>query len=466
MYTISYLSFINIRNKMIYKLRKNFGIARVFIKYSYMKSIKESIFLMIYSILVYLPVLSQDNKDTLMFKPFIWPSEPPEDCPFKPSEELVGITFMGLHSNHWFADTWYPSWASDDRMYSPFTDGSVPRLDGGMEESCSWQYPFTTGQAVMEGNDPLHLKVYSLGLTHSDPVPYGGRYPCGSLVYNGIWYYGTYCLAPEGVMNFGDEMYNWPWLGPFVGFRISKDYGRTWTETPHTPEKPIFGESGMWGYPVKIGAPHFVDFGKNMEYSPDGNAYLVAHGAVYPDPEPRFANLSWISGDQVYLIRVRPSEETINDAGAYEFFTGHNQQGKPIWSKDFKQIRPLIEWNNKCGCVTVTYNAPLKKYLMCITDGWPTCAFMDSYILEADEITGPWRLVSYMKHFGEQGYFLNFPSKFIGKDGYTCWLCYSGNFARGWRDIEIKENPPGSHYGLVLQKVLLLDKRSEKNFTR
>jgi hypothetical protein len=89
---------------------------------------------------------------------------------------------------------------------------------------------------------------------------------------------------------------------------------------------------------------------------------------------------------------------------------------------------------------------------------------MDSYILESDDITGPWKLVTYMEHFGEQGYFLNFPTKFIGEDGHDAWLCYSGNFARGWRDIEIRENPPGSHYGLVLQKVLFLDKKSLKEF--
>ena len=65
------------------------------------------------------------------------------------------------------------------------------------------------------------------------------------------------------------------------------------------------------------------------------------------------------------------------------------------------------------GCATATYDPALKKYLMCVTDGWPTCAKMNSYILEADELTGPWRLVVYMKDFGEQGYFLNFPSKFI-----------------------------------------------------
>jgi hypothetical protein len=108
------------------------------------------------------------------------------------------------------------------------------------------------------------------------------------------------------------------------------------------------------------------------------------------------------------------------------------------------------------GCVTATYNAPLKKYLMCVTDGWPTCFKMNSYILEADVITGPWRLVTYMKDFGEQGYFLNLPSKFISPDGHTLWLCYSANFARNWRDVKIKSNPPGSRYGLVLQQVRLL----------
>ena len=95
-------------------------------------------------------------------------------------------------------------------------------------------------------------------------------------------------------------------------------------------------------------------------------------------------------------------------------------------------MKPLLEWNNNMGCVTVTYNAPLRKYLMCVTDGWPTVEKMNSYILEADRITGPWKLVTYMKDFGEQGYFLNFPSKFISNDGYTLWLCYSANFARNW----------------------------------
>jgi hypothetical protein len=167
------------------------------------------------------------------------------------------------------------------------------------------------------------------------------------------------------------------------------------------------------------------------------------------------ANLSWISADQAYLARVTPSPENINDIKAYEFFAGHDGDGKPLWTNDFSQIKPLVEWNNNMGCVTATYVPGLKKYLMCVTDGWPTVSKMNSYILEADVITGPWRMVAYMKDFGEQAYFLNFPSKFISADGKTLWLCYSANFSSGWNGLQLKLNPPGGRYGLCLHEVRL-----------
>lgn len=408
---------------------------------------------------------AKEYKEGQHFPPFIWPSEPPKDCPFEPSKDIVGIAFTGVHSDYRVADTWYPSWASDGNLYSPWTDGSAPRADGSRENSNSGTgKDATTGQAVLIGDDPLSLKIVSLGLFKGDASPYKGRYPCGSLVYDNVWYYGTYCLAPDGKVDYGTEAYNWPWLGPFVGFRYSTDFGKTWTDTPHTPAKSLFRETGMWGYPVKIGSPHFVDFGKNMEHSPDGKAYLVAHGAPEPDPKPRFGNLSWISGDQIYLLRVTPGIANMNDASKYEFYAGRDDRGKPVWTSDFAKIQPLIDWNNNCGCVTITYDAPLKKYLMCVTDGWPTCAKMSSYILEANEITGPWRLVTYMKDFGEQGYFLNIPTKFISPDGRTAWLCYSGNFAKDWRGTVMQEKPPGSHYGLVLQQIKLLDEATRRKY--
>jgi len=61
-----------------------------------------------------------------------------------------------------------------------------------------------------------------------------------------------------------------------------------------------------------------------------------------------------------------------------------------------------------------------------------------------------------MKDFGEQGYFLNFPSKFIGKDGRTLWLCFSANFSPGWNNVQLRFNPPGGRYGLCLHEMRLL----------
>ena len=270
----------------------------------------------------------------------------------------------------------------------------------------------------MIGDDPLKLEIKNTSPPKEAwAKPYRGRYPCGSLVHNGIWYYGTYCLGPKPTYGHNGFNWNWPNLGPMPGFQISRDLGRTWEASPLTPEKPLFPEPAKPLGPVKMGAPHFVDFGKNMEHSPDGKAYLLGMGADENDPHPRpclkpgqsgepyvpdpeckdsfaHANLSWISADQVYLARVTPSPGTINDINAYEFFAGNDAGGKPVWTADFPRIKPLLEWNNHMGCVTATYVPGLRKYLMCVTDGWPTVARMNSYILEADAITGPWRMVA------------------------------------------------------------------------
>ncbi|MBQ4050147.1 MAG: hypothetical protein IJD13_00820, partial [Oscillospiraceae bacterium] len=311
----------------------------------------------------------------MAFDPFVWLSEAPDDIPFAWSELWKDIRFTGKSRHYPVGDTFYPSWASDGKMYSPFTDGTTDGVTSSSQISCFTDErghymvdtTSSTGQAILEGDDPLDLKLTALENHYASSFPYAGRYPCGSLVYNDIWYYGTYCLGPYGGTRYGDHEYNWPQLGPFVGFRISRDFGKTWEDCPHTPRRSIFNECGLGGWPVKIGSPHFVDFGQNMQYSPDGKAYLVAHGSdlkFYPVAVKDFAHNSWITGDQIYLIRVTPSPVTINDPAAYEFYAGKNENGEAVWSNKFEEIQPLLEWQNNMGCVTVTYNPVLERYFM------------------------------------------------------------------------------------------------------
>ena len=373
-------------------------------------------------------------------KPPAWTANAPDDCPLEKSHDFAGVAFTGRHRVYTTADTWYPSWAADGNLYSPWTDGGVDQM-----RSSSGPKSWTTGHAKIVGDDPMNLKVIPLGLHRAPATPYGGRYPCGSLVHNGVWYYGTYCLDKQ--------KYPWDIMGPLVGFRVSNDFGHTWTDTPCTPASPLFGESGKDGSKVKIGSPHFVDFGRNMQHSPDGKAYLVGHGATRPR-----AACSWISGDQIFLARVTPTAENINDVSKYEFFSGHDASGhetsgSAVWTADFKKIRPLIEWNDGAGCVTITYNPPLKRYLMCFTDGGSSgLDTYDTTMLESERITGPWRLVAFMEKFGQQAYFVNIPSKFIGPDGRTMWLCFSDDWVR-----KHPSNPPGTRYAMCLYEFRLLE---------
>jgi len=49
----------------------------------------------------------------------------PAGSPFESSTELTGIVFTGRYAQYGHADTWYPSWAADGNLYSPWTDGEV-----------------------------------------------------------------------------------------------------------------------------------------------------------------------------------------------------------------------------------------------------------------------------------------------------------------------------------------------------
>lgn len=403
----------------------------------------------------------------------------PPNEPLLPQSALFrGLRFTGRYRNYlpkgikWGCDTWYPSWSEDGNLYSSCTDGTIYDRDGkdiqiwsGWSRGSNGGYfsdlgggpadaSGTTGNAVLRGDDPFQLTIDVLKPFRHPSPRYEGYYPCGNFVHEGIWYYGGYYC--HRWLN-GHSVPITYELGGFGGFRTSSDFGQTWQDTPHTDERPLFPETGRCsgGAPIKMGTPHFVDFGRNLERSPDGFAYLVGHGTYEPD-----GVANWCSGDAISLARVRPSIGSMNDPSAWEFFAGHDGNA-PKWTPDFGQIQPIIRWPGGAGCVNITYHPHLKRYFGFICGGWydGDAGPYNLWVVEASELTGPWSTVALLRgSFGGQPYFVCMPSKFNGGDSRKLTLFYSANWSldRAGIPSDVDKSGAGGAYSLCVAEFELI----------
>ena len=136
-----------------------------------------------------------------------WPDAgPSKHIPFEKSTDILGFEYLaGKNAQYGHADTWYPTWAADGNLYTPWTDGTVEGVKSSSDADAGggrWRNGgnATTGFAVVRGDDPFALNVTDVHTYTSSAWPYKGRYPCGSLAVGGnattppTWYYGTYYL--------------------------------------------------------------------------------------------------------------------------------------------------------------------------------------------------------------------------------------------------------------------------------
>ncbi len=390
-----------------------------------------------------------------------WNTPPPPDCPFERSNVMTGMTLTGRWANYTGADYWYPSWASDGHLYSGCGDGE---LAGHVLSNM--------GFARIEGEDPLNLKFRFLGSMNVADAKHTSAYPGSSLVRNRKWYLaleeGWHDQTPGRLARF---------QGILVGRRPADEFGELGYPFPDNPywsdhsvhplpmiqrgsiqsldEAPKGGFFGEEPHVTRIRNVHFVDFGRNMEHSPDGLAYAVAHGTVGSKPA------EWGNGDAVYLMRVPANEKAIISARSWAFYAGKDARGKDKWSHQVEDARPLLEWTDKLGLAHVVYNAPLKRYILCISPLLKSDAMTanqtaekrfsaeGSLILESPSLTGPWRLVEYLKAFGPNAYCLAFSSKFISADGKTAWFFCSANYT----EMDHPGDPVGMKYACHVREV-------------
>eukprot|EP01079_Euglenida_sp_SAG-EU17-18_P008161 gene8161-1458_t len=349
--------------------------------------------------------------------PCTWPSRPPAPVPFPQSDLLKGVKLLenATAIPNYGADTWYPAEGLDGSLYSGFDDGTVDGVNVG--SACTRPPPhcltqgFTTGSAVVTGESWRDLSVNQVGgPIHEIGLPMQGRYTCANAYANGTWWVGTYgtastlhagglytglavgdasCEAGTGVLQFCE-------MGPFVGFRHSLDGGHTWQE-PQDPQgrelnvsNPLFPEPS--GQPIKLGAPHVVDFGPENRDAPDGRLYMVGNGCL---ADKLNSNCSWISGDAVFLSRttsgpVSADPGWLNDLSHWEFFCGSGTtETAPCWTSDVTNAKPILTWKGRVGTVTATWHSGLSRFLIAVTTPTilpSTVGPYDTWILETPSL--------------------------------------------------------------------------------
>jgi hypothetical protein len=233
---------------------------------------------------------------------------------------------------------------------------------------------------------------------------------------------------------------------PAASIARSNDYGNTWT---WDSSAPMFGGAGKTPLFTTI---FFLDYGKNSINSID--SYVYAYGL----------DNNWREQQALYLARVPAS--SIQTRSSWQFFTGVDAGGNPLWTSDITQKKPVVldtrllypvMFGTDCPAQNpviaqggVVYDQPLKRYIF---SSW-SCATHEIY--EAPQPWGPWSHVlsndfGPLRGLHNRGqYGTSIPSKFISADGKTLMLqsnvCCSGDsytFAlrRLYLELPLATNP-------------------------
>jgi hypothetical protein len=294
------------------------------------------------------------------------------------------------------SDNWPITWAGDDALYTAFGDGR------GFEPLVPKK--LSLGLARIVGSPP-HFKAFNLRAPSIEAVGDGqaAHKASGLVMIDGV----LYLL----VRNVANAQLAW-----------STDHGATWT----------FAD---WKFIESFGAPAFINFGRNYAGARDEFVYLVSHDA----------GSAYEVSDSCVLARA--PKHRLRDQSEWRYFAGLTS-GQPAWSSDIADRKPILRNPGKCYRTSISYNAPLRRYLLMHpvlsattrdTAGKPDTRFAGGLaIYDAPEPWGPWTTAYFIENWDiGPGETCSFPTKWISADGRSLHLVFSGNDCFSVRDATL-----------------------------
>jgi hypothetical protein len=181
---------------------------------------------------------------------------------------------------------------------------------------------------------------------------------------------------------------------------LSTDHGQTWTWSD-------------WKFTTSFSFPTFLEFGKNYAGARDNYVYVFSTDS----------DSAYTPADSMVLARV--PKDRIKDRSAYQFCVDPRKT-EPTWSKEIAERGAVFTHPGKCYRCSVSYNAGLKRYLLCQA-GADRNVKAGFGVFDAPEPWGPWTTVCYMPQWDvDPGETASFPTKWMSADGRTVHLVFSG----------------------------------------
>jgi len=280
------------------------------------------------------------------------------------------------------SDNWPLTWADDDALYGAYGDG--------------------------HGFEPFVPEKLSLGLVRINGGPdkfHGENLRAPSLEARGG---GSRGRKGSGLLCMKGVLYLWARNAGNSQLAWSDDHGRSWSCVD-------------WKQTNSFGCPTFVNFGRDYERNQDGFVYVCS-----PDADDAYG-----VADRFVLARV--AMQRIQERQAYEFYAGGAEVGQVRWTTNIQSRVGVLSRAQSCYCPSVTFNAPLGRFLLVHArpkehsrdgDGKIDVRFHGGLVIyEAAQPWGPWSVAFDTDNWDVgPGESVSFPSKWISSDGRTLHL--------------------------------------------
>ncbi|ACQ79963.1 carbohydrate-binding protein [Beutenbergia cavernae DSM 12333] len=198
----------------------------------------------------------------------------------------------------------------------------------------------------------------------------------------------TLYLSFMSVRHWGDPGV---WTANYSALARSTDEGQSW-EVLDDVQWP--GDSNF----IQVATAQVVE---------DGTEYVYQWGI----PAGRFGG--------VQLMRVEATTDAVEDLGAYEYFTGTDDDGAPVWSEDLDEAETVLD--GTIGELSVMYHEQTERWLLTTSTGG------DAVLFEGATPWGPWSephtITTQAETPGLYSPYLN--PRYVSEDGSTLYFTLS-----------------------------------------